>query len=362
MPFGRLHEEAAGEAKLLILSDGAWRMWGMGLIYCQKNLTDGFIDERAIATWGIKAKPWRRITDELCREQVKDRAPLWERVDGGFKVHDYLQWNDSKAQILASRQVSKTRRQLYGDVELLAAIRERDGSACRYCGRDVNWRDRRGPGGATYDHVDPAAGNTLENVVVACRGCNSSKGPRTLQECGMVLGPAPNPVPTYIGPSTGTKSVLEIEHAPASGRGTWYVDQEREKGDPPAHRSGASGRSDGVFAGSLPKDHLRHAACDETLARCVPQAVHDKLANKLAPKHSGDRNAAGAELKAWYPSVWNTLDPDFVMPDAFKFWEGQFDATFASPLPGTLRRVSEPKSTVPSVSRTQEYLRQQRQG
>jgi hypothetical protein len=56
MPFGRLHEEAAGEDKLLILSDAAWRMWGMGLIYCQKNLTDGFIDERAIELWGVKAK------------------------------------------------------------------------------------------------------------------------------------------------------------------------------------------------------------------------------------------------------------------------------------------------------------------
>ena len=56
------------------------------------------------------------------------------------------------------------------------AVRERDGDACRYCGKRVNWSDRRGPGGATYDHTDPAGPSTAENLVVACRSCNSKKG------------------------------------------------------------------------------------------------------------------------------------------------------------------------------------------
>lgn len=93
---------------------------------------------------------------------------------------------------------------------------------------------------------------------------------------------------------------------------------------------GAAFRTDGVTAGMNPKDHLKHSACDETFSRCVPTAVHAKLCDLLAPKHGGDRQAAGLALKDWYPTVWATLPADFVMGEAFRFWQGRFDATFAS--------------------------------
>jgi 5-methylcytosine-specific restriction endonuclease McrA len=360
MPFGRLHEEAAGDSKLLALTNAAWRMWGMGLIYCQKNLTDGFISESAIDTWAIREQKGQRLRDvakELCTPQVPGKSALWEKVDGGYLVHDYLQWNDSKAQILAMREIGKTRRQLYSDVELLTAVRERDGSACRYCGRPVNWRDRRGPGGATYDHVDPTGCNSLENLVIACRGCNSSKGPRSLAECGMRLLPAPNPDPTYVPSNSESKSVLEIEHARASGRGTWSVDQQEENvsaaSSPPRRGSG------GVFAGALPREHTTHAACDETFARCVPSAVHAKLVNLLSPKHRGDRGAAGEALHAWYPTVWASLPADFVMGDAFKFWQGKFDARFASQEVGATGNTR--RSGVPNADETRDQQRRLKQ-
>lgn len=97
-----------------------------------------------------------------------------------------------------------------------------------------------------------------------------------------------------------------------------------------ANGHGAAFRSDGAAAGMNPKDHLKHAACDDTFSRCVPTAVHTKLCDLLAPKHSGDRQAAGGALQAWYPTVWASLPAEFVMGEAFKFWQGRFDATFAS--------------------------------
>lgn len=98
----------------------------------------------------------------------------------------------------------------------------------------------------------------------------------------------------------------------------------------PAKGSGPAFRTDGATAGMNPKDHLKHAACDDTFSRCVPTAVHSKLCDLLAPKHGGDRQDAGAALKDWYPSVWATLPADFVMGEAFRFWQGRFDAAFAS--------------------------------
>lgn len=77
--------------------------------------------------------------------------------------------------------------------------------------------------------------------------------------------------------------------------------------------------------------HLACAACGPNLQWCVPSAVNTKLAERLAPKHGGDRDAAKEALQVWYPTVWAKLPPDYVMRgDAFKWWEGQFDAAFVS--------------------------------
>lgn len=113
MPFGRLHEEAAGDGKLLALSDAAWRMWGMGLIYCQKNLTDGFIPEHAIHTFGVRAPNKTKIAEELCTPQTAGKAAVWAAVDGGFQVHDFLQWNDSRVVVLEKRAEGKDRVRRY---------------------------------------------------------------------------------------------------------------------------------------------------------------------------------------------------------------------------------------------------------
>lgn len=57
----------------------------------------------------------------------------------------------------------------------------RDGGACRYCGSCFD---------PTFDHIVPRCQGgltTTENLVVACRGCNSKKGGRTPAQAGMAL-------------------------------------------------------------------------------------------------------------------------------------------------------------------------------
>lgn len=58
-------------------------------------------------------------------------------------------------------------------------VLERDNYTCRYCGSKTN---------LTLDHVYPESKGgeaTPENLVVACRSCNSKKGSRTPEEAGM---------------------------------------------------------------------------------------------------------------------------------------------------------------------------------
>lgn len=97
----------------------------------------------------------------------------------------------------------------------------------------------------------------------------------------------------------------------------------------PQPPSGAVSRSS-VWAGMLPRDHLSHAACSPNFAWCVPEAVHVKLAARLAPKYGGDVAAAKVSLLDWYVAVWATLPEGTVIGDAFKFWGPRFDAVFAS--------------------------------
>lgn len=60
----------------------------------------------------------------------------------------------------------------------------RDSSTCQYCGRSAE----------NIDHVVPKSQggtHTWENVVAACRRCNSRKGGHTPREAGLVLKKRP---------------------------------------------------------------------------------------------------------------------------------------------------------------------------
>jgi 5-methylcytosine-specific restriction endonuclease McrA len=126
-----------------------------------------------------------------------------------YVVHDYLAYNPSRRQQESSRLWDRRRKDLERDKELVAAIRERDGDRCRYCAIKVNWRDRRSERGGTYDHVEPRGENTFANVVVACRGCNMRKGPRTPDAAGMPLLP-PGLETSSPGPGSGQNTAKSV--------------------------------------------------------------------------------------------------------------------------------------------------------
>lgn len=119
-----------------------------------------------------------------------------------------------------------------------------------------------------------------------------------------------------------------------------------------------AGRSDGVMAGSLPRDHMSHAACSPTFSACVPSAVHAKLRAALAPRYGGDQSQADTALRAWYDEVFDALPADTVMGDAFRFWQPRFDQQFATPAPPPPKRAERPSGpAVPGVEATKARLR-----
>lgn len=191
MPFIRLSDNYIDHPKFTALSDGSFRLWHEAMAFCRKHQTDGLIPKKTMlefTSYGPKR------LEQLLTPWLEGKNPLIVIVPKfGFKVHDYLEWNLSKEQENQQRKETRLRVAMNRDGGFRRALRERDGDACRYCGCAVIWADRRGPTGATYDHVDPNGGESADNIVISCRGCNSRKGSRTPEVAEMRLLPPPKP-------------------------------------------------------------------------------------------------------------------------------------------------------------------------
>jgi hypothetical protein len=105
MPWVRIDEHAMSHIKLLALSDGAFRLWVEGLSHCQLHLTDGAISATALATFRCH----KRARVRELSTSIDGRAPLWQPDGDGFRVHDYLDWNESREVVLAKRAAARVR-------------------------------------------------------------------------------------------------------------------------------------------------------------------------------------------------------------------------------------------------------------
>ncbi len=154
------------------------------IIYCARYETDGFISARALTRIG------QQIAKPAARAARLVEVGRWTKGEGGWWVNDYLAYNPSKAQKTTEREASRTRQEVYRTRGFADQVKARDGDVCRYCGDGVNWKDRRGSHGAVFEHVHPVTQGgetTIDNIVIACRGCNTKKGGRTPEQAGMTL-------------------------------------------------------------------------------------------------------------------------------------------------------------------------------
>jgi hypothetical protein len=67
--------------------------------WCDRMRMDGFIPSAAVAK--MKVGNIKPILDELLR------TGFWEETDGGYTIHDYLDWNDSAEEIAAKTEAAR---------------------------------------------------------------------------------------------------------------------------------------------------------------------------------------------------------------------------------------------------------------
>lgn len=91
-----MHEHA----KIMLLSDSAFRALIEATLYARRQLTDGFLAE------GVVVRMWgREAADELTSNHPE--RPSWVRVEGGWEIRDYSEHQITRADIEAKREAGR---------------------------------------------------------------------------------------------------------------------------------------------------------------------------------------------------------------------------------------------------------------
>ena len=94
MPWIRFEDNFPEHPKVLALSDAAFRLHVRAIGYAARHLTDGRVTYAVVSSLSRRAS----LSEELVT------AGLWERSDDGFCVHDYLNYQPSRAEVEATRK------------------------------------------------------------------------------------------------------------------------------------------------------------------------------------------------------------------------------------------------------------------
>lgn len=129
MVWVRLDDQFDQNPKVAQVGPLGIALWTVGLAYCNRNLTDGFIPwttAQSLLSWeylGPEEPDGRRrryqisttcgmagntVTNADVIEMLLD-AGLWEELPNGYRVHDFSEFQPTKEQVLAERESSKAR-------------------------------------------------------------------------------------------------------------------------------------------------------------------------------------------------------------------------------------------------------------
>lgn len=105
MPWLRLDDEMGEHRKVrraMKASRAAIALHTFGLLHCARYLTDGFVEEAYVDDVCDDA----RMTPRERRAAIDalEQHDLWSRVDGGWRIHDYLDYNPSRAEVEDKRR------------------------------------------------------------------------------------------------------------------------------------------------------------------------------------------------------------------------------------------------------------------
>lgn len=104
MAWLKIDDRVRTHPKIVEAGPAASWVWFCGICYCREHLTDGFIADKMLPTLVPGMSSLKKAAAVLVT------AGLWHRVERGYAVHDFLQWNPSKAEVEAQRAADRDRK------------------------------------------------------------------------------------------------------------------------------------------------------------------------------------------------------------------------------------------------------------
>jgi hypothetical protein len=92
-----LDDKMPDHPKILALSDGAFRLHVSAIAYCNRYQTDGVVPAEAVPKLMPRFRP--SYLTELVGDSANGNRGLWLQRSNAYELHDYLDWNKSKAEI-----------------------------------------------------------------------------------------------------------------------------------------------------------------------------------------------------------------------------------------------------------------------
>jgi hypothetical protein len=99
MPWFRIDDGLWGHPKWLATPNAARGVWTTAGAWSSANLTDGFVPRHVLRSLGGTPKDAAALVS----------SRLWEVVEGGWQIHDFLDWNPSREKVEADRAAARKR-------------------------------------------------------------------------------------------------------------------------------------------------------------------------------------------------------------------------------------------------------------
>lgn len=233
-------------------------LWFCGVLYSRRALTDGFIPRLVVPSLVIGLHtPYKHATRLV-------EVGLWHDAVGGYQIHDYLDWNPTKAAIGAYRKADRDR--------------------------------KHGKHGIRAESELPIQAESSGNPNDAANVRGTHAGAKSKSE------------------SESKDPVFDLELKDPRSRS---AQDNSPANDPPVWRSPAEKNAPGLHDGRDARIHGCHAFCGRL---CVSLGLDADFQQRLGTAD------ARARLHAWYPSVLARYDGLELGDDMFVFWRNEFAA------------------------------------
>jgi hypothetical protein len=78
--------------------------YAVGLLWTSKHLTDGFLPEEVI-------EGFQHVKQPLTVAGALVKAELFDKAEGGFKIHNFHEWNPSASALKKKKKEDRLRKQ-----------------------------------------------------------------------------------------------------------------------------------------------------------------------------------------------------------------------------------------------------------